>query len=73
MVDISKQTVKIDCPECKRAISVTLKQVADEALVKSSCGQEIKLKDNNGSAKKSIQEINKSFQGLEDTLRKLGK
>ena len=36
MIDISKQSVKIDCPECKRSISVTIKQVAHEALVKSN-------------------------------------
>lgn len=41
MIDISKQTLKIDCPECKRSISVTIKQVADEALVQCSCGQGI--------------------------------
>lgn len=39
MVDISKQAVKINCPECKRSISVTIKQVAAEALVKSNFRQ----------------------------------
>ena len=73
MMDISKQTVKIDCPECKRSINVSLKQVADEALVKCSCGQEIRLKDNNGSAKKSIRDINKSLQNLENTFKNLGR
>jgi hypothetical protein len=73
MMDISKQAVKINCPECKRTVQVTLKQVADEALVRCSCGQEIRLKDNNGSAKKSIRDINKSFQGLEDAFKKLGR
>ena len=45
MIDISKQTVKLDCPECKRGITVSLKQVADEATVKCFCGQSIKLND----------------------------
>lgn len=73
MIDISKQTVKLDCPECKRANTVTLKQVADEATIKCSCGQSIKLTDSNGSAKKSIRGINKSFDDLERTFKKLGK
>ncbi len=49
MIDISKQSVKIDCPECKRSISVTIKQVANDALVKCSCGQGIQLQDSNGT------------------------
>ena len=73
MIDISKQSVKIDCPECKRSISVTLKQAADEALVKCSCGQEIQLHDSNGTNKKAIKDINKSFKDLENTFKKLGK
>lgn len=73
MVDISKQAVKINCPECKRSISVTIKQVAAEDLVNCNCGQKIKLKDNNGSAKKSIRDINKSFQDLEKAFKSLGR
>ncbi|MBK7682269.1 MAG: hypothetical protein IPJ26_07270 [Bacteroidetes bacterium] len=72
MIDISKQSVKIDCPECKRSISVTIKQVANDALVKCSCGQGIQLQDSNGT-KKSIKDINKSFKDLENTFKKLGK
>ncbi len=73
MIDIGKQTVKINCPECKRSVSVTIKQVADEALVKCSCGQGIQLQDVNGSNKKAIRDINKSFKDLENTIKKLGK
>lgn len=48
-MDISKQTVSAKCPECKRIIAVTLKQVADEVLIKCTCGQKIQLEDHNGS------------------------
>lgn len=72
-MDISKQTVKLDCPECKRSISVTLKQVADEVTLKCNCGQEIKLTDSNGTAKKSIKDVNKSFKEFENALKKLGR
>ena len=68
MIDISKQTISINCPECKRSITVSLKQVADEVTVRRNCGQGIKLTDNNGSAKKSIRDINKSFKDLENTF-----
>lgn len=67
MIDISNQT------ECKRSITVSLKQVADEVTVKCNLGKGIKLTDNNGSAKKSISEINKSFKDLENTFKNLGR
>lgn len=73
MIDISKQSVNIDCPECERSISVTIRQVADEALIKCSCGQEIQLKDSNGTNQKAIRDINKSFKELENTLKKFGR
>lgn len=73
MIDISKQTVKIDCPKCNRSISVTIKQVANEALIKCSCGQGIQLQDSNGTNKKAIRDINKSFKDLESAFKKLGR
>ncbi|MBC8314220.1 MAG: hypothetical protein ISR57_06365 [Bacteroidales bacterium] len=73
MIDISKQTVEVDCPDCKRPITVSIKKVADEALVKCTCGQGIQLKDSNSSNKKAIREINKSLKNLENTIKKFGK
>jgi len=73
MIDISKQTVKIDCPECKRPITVTLKQVANEALMKCNCGREIQLVDSNGTNKKAIRDINKSIMDIDKAFYKLGK
>lgn len=73
MIDISKESVKIDCPNCKHSISVTFKQVAEEVMVNCICGQEIQLKDSNGTSKKAIKDVNKSFKDLEKALKKLGK
>ncbi|MBL7894534.1 MAG: hypothetical protein JNK50_04500 [Bacteroidia bacterium] len=73
MIDISKQTVKINCPECNRQITVALKQVADEAVIRCSCCKEIQLRDNNGSAKKAIRDINGAFRDLDNTIKKIGK
>lgn len=73
MIDISKQSVKIECPDCKHSISVTLKQVSEEVIVNCICGQEIQLKDSNGTSKKAIEDVNKSFKDLEKALKKLGR
>ena len=73
MMNISNQTVELNCHECKREITVTLKQVANEATIKCNCGQEIQLKDSNGTNKKAIKDVNKSFKDLENTIKKLGR
>lgn len=73
MYDISKQSVKIECPNCKNSIPVTLNQIAEQVLVKCICGQEIQLQDSNGTNKKAIDEVNKSFKDLEKSIRKLSK
>jgi len=69
MIDISKQSVNVNCPECKGSIKVSLKQVADEVLVKCICGQSIQLKDSNGSSRKAIYDINKSLKDLKKMIR----
>lgn len=71
MYDISKQSVKIECPNCKNSIPVTLNQIAEQVLVKCICGQEIQLQDSNGTNKKAIDEVNKSFKDLEKSIRQL--
>lgn len=73
MIDISTQTVNLNCSNCKRSITVSLKQVANEETVKCTCGQEIQLKDNNHSSRKAIDDINKSFKDLENAFKKLGR
>lgn len=72
MIDLSKEKVKIDCPECKRSIAVSIKQIADEALVKCSCGQQIRLIDEKRTNKKAIRDVNKAFKDLENEFKKLG-
>lgn len=72
-MDIGKQTVKVDCPACKRSITVTLLQVAGETLVKCSCGQKIQLKDSKGTNQKAINDINKSLKDFENTLKKFSR
>jgi len=73
MIDISKHKTDINCPQCKRSISISMKQIADEISISCTCGQKIQLKDSNGSAEKSIRDINKSFKELENTFKGLGR
>lgn len=72
-MDISKESVNIECPDCKMSISVTLNQVAQEVMVNCICGQEIQLKDSKGTSKKAIEDVNKSLKDLEKAIKKLGK
>lgn len=73
MIDISREKININCPECKRSITVSLKQVADQVSIKCTCGQGIQLKDSNGTNRKAIQDINKSFRDLENTIKNFGR
>ncbi len=72
MMDIGKQTVKIDCPDCKRQISVSLNQISRQALIRCSCGQAIQLKGG-ANNQKVINDINRSFKDLENAFKKLGR
>jgi len=72
MIDLGKQILKNECPNCRRQVSFIANQVANNALVKCTCGQEIQLKDD-GSFKKGISDINKAFKDLENTFKRLGK
>lgn len=73
MIDLGKQAVKVNCPNCKRAISVSLKQITDEVSVKCTCGQGIQLKDKNHSNRKAVNDINKAFKDLQNTFKKFGR
>jgi len=73
MIDLGKEKIEITCSDCNRKIMVTLEQVAKQQTITCSCGTKIELKDKNGSARKSIQDMNKAFSDLEKSLKNLGK
>lgn len=62
MLNLSNQSVDIDCPKCKSKIKVTIKQVTDHVTVKCRCGQSINLVDKN--IKNTINDINKTLDNL---------
>lgn len=74
MIDISKREVSIPCPNCKRVIHVSLKQVVIEDTVTcSGCSRKIKLVDKDKSARKGVKDINRALSDFEKTLKSFGK
>ncbi len=74
MFDLSQEKVDFNCPDCGRGNSVTLKQVADQAtIICVGCRERINLKDNGGSATRTISETNKAFKDLDSALKKFGR
>jgi transcription elongation factor Elf1 len=72
MFDLSKEKIDFNCPECGRKNVVGLSQVADQATINCpGCLNQITLKDNNGSTRKGISDINNAFKGLDNALKKL--
>ena len=74
MFDLSKRSIKINCPECKKALTVDFRQVANEETITClGCSRRIKLVDDNKSVQKGLKDINKAFADFEKTLRSFGK
>lgn len=72
-MDIGNDTIEENCPQCNSVIRFTLYQVANEELIKCSCGHEIQLRDENGTNKKTIDDINKSFNKLDNAFKNFGR
>ena len=73
MLDISKHKIDFPCPSCKRKLKASLQQIANQSSVKCpSCSETIQLKDKGGSAKRGLNDMNKAFKSLENTIKKIG-
>lgn len=73
MIDLGKQTMKVNCPNCSRSITVSLNQITAEVSVKCHCGYGIELKDKNHSNRKAVNDINKALNDLQNTFKKFGR
>ncbi len=74
MFDLSKRSIEIKCPECKKTLTVNFRQVAnEESITCSGCSRKIKLVDDKKSVQRGLRDINKAFSDFEKTLRSLGK
>lgn len=72
MLNIGKEKLEFACENCGRKLSIRLEQASREETIKCNyCGVEIQLKDD-GSVQKGIRDINKSFNELEKSFKKLG-
>ena len=72
MIDLSKERVDINCPECNKQIAITLGQVMKQETIScSSCKTQIQLKDQNGSTNRSVNKINDSFKKLDRAFKSI--
>ena len=74
MFDLTKQNFEFKCPGCGAKNIASLGQVQnEEEVVCVNCKKSIKLKDEDGSTAKSIDDVNKAVQDLDNTLKNFGK
>lgn len=72
MVDLKKEKVEVDCPECGKAMQVSIEAVLAQRTVPCpKCKASIKLVDKNGSVQKTVQKIDKALKDLDASLKKL--
>lgn len=73
-MDISQSKVDVPCPKCEVNINVSLKQIEQQETVTCpACNSKVNLVDKDGSAKKTVRDVNKSLKSLTDTIKKFGK
>lgn len=73
MFDLSKQKVDVECPNCKKKHTATFQDVTNSKIIHCSCNTDIKLKDSNGSVRKSVSDINSAMKKLEQSLKSFGR
>lgn len=72
-MDLGKQKIQVDCPTCRRKHNATFNDVGKQKVIHCYCGTNIQLRDDKGSVKRSVNDINKAFKELEKTLKNFGK
>ena len=73
MLDFSKQIGKYECPKCNSIFEVSFQQIVDSITIKCNCGQNIIIKDSDGSVKRGIETINKAFNDLQKSIDNFNK
>ncbi len=72
--DLGNVRISFKCPGCGFSNSVTLNQVQrGETIICSGCHNNIKLVDEDASAKRGIEDINNSLAGLDDAINKFNR
>lgn len=68
MFDLSNEKVNVTC-SCGKTHVATLKQAMNRAVIKCTCGTNIRLNDADGSVKKGVNEINDALKRLSDMFK----
>lgn len=58
MYDHGKETLQVNCEFCNLEHTITLNQIANEESIECNCGQLMSFKDENGSFKRAIADMN---------------
>jgi len=65
-IKIEDYQCEVSCPNCDQSLSVPFKSVVEEKVIECDiCGQNIKLVDQEGAAKKFIGRINRILNNLD--------
>lgn len=72
MFDIGKQKFDFTCPDCSKTHTISFDDVQRGRTIPCGCGKNLKLVAD-GTVKKSVDSVNKSFRELENTIKKFGK
>lgn len=71
--DLENAEVVLKCPQCESSNNVTLGQIRQqETIICSKCRVNIKLKDENGSMARGLDDINHALDDLERTIQNFG-
>ena len=73
-MDISFESITIECPNCQFLIDLILKQIiSEETIICPGCLNNIHLVDNGSSFKHINQGLIQAVDELENSLRKFGR
>jgi len=73
-LDLDNIEIGVKCPKCGFSNKVRLKQVRlAQVVICSGCHENIKLTDKDASTQRAIEEIEKSFEDLERTIKEINR
>ena len=73
MLNVDKQILWLECPECRFKNPVTIKQVRlRDAVICRGCKATVQLEDHMNTARKALRSIRRAFRELEEQIRRIG-
>lgn len=74
MIDLDKTSIEIPCPKCEFLNSIFLKQARlQDVIICRGCKRNIHLYDQMAESQKGMRRIQKAFDELEQTFKKISK